>query len=43
MLTQIVFGGLWVDHPLGAFLLKLVFSHGLTGPESAKLWDKLWG
>lgn len=41
MLTQIVFGGLQVDHPPGAFLLKLVFSHGLTVSESAELWDKL--
>lgn len=41
VLTQIVFGGLQVDHPPGAFLLKLVFSHGLTVSESAELWDKL--
>lgn len=43
MLTQIVLGGLQVEHSPGAFLLKLVFSHGLTGCESAELWDKLQG
>lgn len=41
MLTELVFGGLQLDHSPRAFLLKFVFSHGLTGPESPELWGKV--
>lgn len=41
VLTELVFGGLQLDHPPRAFLLQFVFSHGLTGPESPELWGKV--
>lgn len=39
VLTETVFGGL--DRSPRVFLLKFVFSHGLTGPESPVVWGKV--